>query len=66
MVTGGLAFAIMPALVLATPARGADQPIDAKLVLSGNSKTETLVFPSRDRDALFPASGVPTIPPSSA
>ena len=57
MITGGIAVSIMLALILATPARGADQPIDAKLILSQNSKTETLVFLSRDRDALFPPVG---------
>ena len=57
MIAGGRAVFIMLALVLATPARGADQPIDAKLVFSGNSKGETLLFLSRDPDALFPAVG---------
>ena len=57
MITGGLVVSIMLALVLATPARGADQPIAAKMLFSANSKGETLVFVSRDRDALFPAVG---------
>lgn len=62
MITGGLAVSIILALVLATPARGADQSIDAKLVLTQTQKTETLVFLSRDPDALFPAVGSPDDP----
>jgi hypothetical protein len=57
MITGGLAVSIMLALVQTTRAHGADQSIDAKLILTQTQKTETLVFLSRDADALFPAVG---------
>jgi hypothetical protein len=58
MITGGLAVSIMLALVQTTRAHGADQSIDAKLILTQTQKTETL--------ARFPAVGSAAIPPPSA
>jgi hypothetical protein len=49
---------MMVSLLLTASAQALDQPIDAvKLVLKRSATAETLVFVSRDADALFPSLG---------
>jgi hypothetical protein len=66
MAARGFGLATLLALVVVAPAGAVDQPVDGvKLLLKQTQTSATLVFLSRDPDALFPALGGPDDPTGS-